>query len=161
MSTIKRVRGLGLDGTTTTIAFGRAQIPCISVSYGDKLEPENLSYLGSQQIDEQTEGTYSTVPAKIKMSAVVYRADLMPLLQKVGFGAERLSVVVSETHPDLGSDSDLLTGARFTGTDAASENSNKVKEVEFEMSFTQLYWGNDRITRNKLNTQVALGSSKF
>ncbi len=159
--TIRLVERTGLDGTTTTIAFGRSQIPCLSATYGDKIEPENLSYMGSQQVDEQTEGPYSTVTAKIKMSAAVYRAKLMPLLQKNGFGSERLSVVIAFTHPVMGNDSDLLTGARFTGTDAATENSGKVQEVDFEMTFSQLYWGEERKTRNKLNTQIPLGASKF
>jgi hypothetical protein len=159
--TMKRVNRVGLDGTTVTIAFGRIQVPCISISYGDKVEPQNLSHMGVQEISEQSEGTYSTTNAKVKMTAVVFRADLKPLLQQNGFGAERLSVIVSESHPDLGDDSDLLDGARFVGIEAASENSNKVKEVDFEISFTQLYWGDERKTINKLNPAIPLDTSKF
>jgi hypothetical protein len=158
---MRRVNRIGLDGTSVTIAFGRAQIPCLTASYADGLEPQNLTYMGFQEISEQTEGTYKTENAKVKMSAVVFRADLFPLLQQDGFGRERLSVVVSESHPDLGDDSDLLDGARFVGISDAYENSSKAREVEFEISFTQLYRGNDRKTVNSLNLAVPLGSSNF
>jgi hypothetical protein len=159
--TMRRVHKIALDGTTVTMMFGRNQIACTKASYADKLETAVLNNMGSQAIDARTPGSYSTEEAKISMDAVVFRTELYPLLQVDGYGNEQIPIVIAESHPDLGDDSDLLDQARFTGISNAFENSNKAREVEFGIVFNQLYLGNDRKTLNKLNPEVPLTASKF
>ncbi len=159
--TMKRVQNIGLDGSTVTLTIGRHQIPCLSGSYGDSLETETVSYMGSQRIDERTAGTYKTEPGKVKMTSIVFRAQLYPLLQKRGYGTEKFQAVFTVQHPDLGSDSDLLDGARFTSIAEAYENSAKSQEVEFGVVYDQLYLGDERKTINKLDTSQRLAPSKL
>lgn len=158
---MRRVNKIALDGTTVTMMFGRNQIACKKASYADKLETEAVSNMGSQAINARTAGTYSTEEAKISMDAVVFRAEFYPLLQVDGYGNEQIPIVIAESHPDLGDDSDLLDQCRFTGISNAYENSNKAREVEFGIVFNQLYLGNDRKTLNKLDPAVPLAASKF
>lgn len=157
----RRVAKIALDGTTITMMFGRNQIQCTKASYADKLETAVLSHMGSQAIDERSPGTYSTEEAKVSMSSTVFRAEFADLLQTDGYGTEQIPIVFSYSHPDLGSDSDLLDQARFTGLSQALEASNKALEVEFGIVFNQLYLTDRRITINKLDPDVPLAPSKF
>ncbi len=159
--TMRRVNRIALDGTTVNITIGRHLIACISASYGDKLETETLTPMGFQTIEERTRGTYKTEDAKIKMSAVTFRAELAPLLPKEGYGVVPIPIVIGYSHPDLGSDSDLLARARFSGIAQAVENSAKVLEVEFGLIFDQLYLTDRRITLNVLNPNVPIPLSKL
>ncbi len=159
--TMRRVNRNALDGTSIVLMFGRLYIPCLKASYGDKIEPENLTFMGSQQIDAQTTGIYSTDDAKVTMESTVFRAELLPQFQQNGFGNERLSIIFSYSHPDLGDDSDFIDGARFTNIAAAVENSAKAFEVELTIKFTQCYWGDDRKTINALDPAQALAASNF
>lgn len=159
---INRVSRIALDGTTVTIAFGRATIACTKASYGDGLTTGTLSSMGSQSIDARTRGTYKTEQATVSMDSVIFREEMMPLMAVDGFGNEELSaILVSYGHPDLGFDSDALGEARFVGLAAAIENSEKALEVEFKIDFNQLYWGNNRITINQRDLTTPLPASKF
>ncbi len=159
--TMRRVQHISLDGSTVAITIGRHEIPCISASYGDSLETETLTPMGSQSIEERTRGVYKTEAAKIKMSSLIFRSMLAPLLPKEGFGIQIFPIVVSYTHPDLGDDSDLLNESRFINTAIAVENSAKVLEVEFGIVFNQLYTTNKRITLNVRNPNIPLPTSKL
>ncbi len=159
---INRVSRIAIDGTTVTIAFGRANIACTKASYGDGLTTGTLTSMGSQSIDARTLGTYKTEQATVSMDSVIFREELMPLLAADGFGNEVISaVVVNYGHPDLGFDSDALGEARFVGIAAAVENSEKAAEVEFKIDFNQLYWGNARITINQRDLTTPLPASRF
>lgn len=159
--TMRRVNKIAMDGTSITMMFGRNQMACTKASYADKLETATLSNMGSQSIDARTPGTYSTEEAKVSMDSVVFRAEFAPLLQVDGYGNEQIPIVFAYAHPDLGSDSDLLHQCRFTGIAQALENSNKANEVEFGITFNQLYLTDRRITINKRNPRVPLAASKF
>lgn len=159
--TMRRVNGIALDGTSITLMFGRNQIACTKATYGDKIETAVLSHMGNQTIDERTMGSYATEDAKVSMSAVVFRAEMVPLLQTNGFGNEPIPIIFAYRHPDLGDDSDFLRDARFVGLNHALENSNKALEVEFTIVFNQLYIGDDRKTINNPDPSLPLRASKF
>ncbi len=159
---INRVNRIALDGTTLTIAFGRAVIACTKASYGDGIETTTLSSMGSQSIDARTPGTYKVEDAKVSMDSVIFREEMMPLMAVDGFGNEILpAIIVAYQQADLGFDSDALGEARFIGLTAAVENSNKAFEVEFGIVFNQLYWTNDRKTINQRDLITPLPASKF
>ncbi len=158
---LRRVAGAGLDGSTVTATLGKLEVPLISASYADKLEPGKLSYMGSQQIDELTQGTYSTEDAKLKMSAVIFRTVVMPAMPSIGGGNVRMPIVIGRTHPDLGDDSDLLEGCRITNWPAAVENSNKAEEVELTCTIQQIKWTDQRKTINNLAGVVPSGTIGF
>jgi len=158
---IKRVNRIATDGTTVTVTLGRHQIPCLKATYGDKIETSFGAELGSQQIDYRTRGNYSTEELTITWEYVRYHSEVVPLLQLDGFGNEAISVVVSETHPDLGSDSDMLTGCRMTGQKDSIENTNAARVVETTWTTDQVYWGEVRKTRNQRNLSLPLDASKF
>lgn len=158
---LRRVAGVGFDGSTVAIAFGKVEIRCMSASYGDGLKPEKLTYMGSQTIDEMSPGVYETEDAKIKMSAVKFRTEFMPAMPTQGGGNVRIPITVTRSHPDLGDDSDLLEGCRLMNLPAAIENSAKLEEVELTFSVQQIKWTNDRKTINALQGAVPVGASSF
>jgi hypothetical protein len=158
---LRRVANVGLDGSTVTIALGKLEIRVMSAGYGDSLKPEALSYMGSQTIDEMTPGVYETDEGSIKMSAVKFRTELMPAMPTTGGGNVRLPIVVTRTHPDLGSDSDLLENCRFTNWAAAVENSAKAEEVELKFKPQQIKWTDERKTINALVGAAPTGSVGF
>jgi hypothetical protein len=144
-----------------TASFGKVELPLIKASYGDKIEPAFLSYMGGQEQDEQTQGTYKADELKITMSAVVFRTIFMPAMPSSGGGNARIPIVIGRTHPDLGDDSDLLESCRCMNLAAATENSNKAEEVEVSFSVRQVKWTNDRKTINALRGQVPTGAIGF
>lgn len=158
MAGLKRVAGIGLDGSTVTVTIGKNQTPAIKASYGDKLEPEALSYMGGQEIDELTPGKYSTDELKITLSAMIFRTVYMPSMPASGGGNVRMAIVVSRRHPDLGDDSDLLENCRCTNWAAAVENSSKAEEVELAFKPQQIRWTNQRKTINQLRGAVPSGA---
>ena len=158
---IRHLDGTALDGTTIQVTFGRQEIKCLKATYGDKIETATLTEMGSQKIDYRTRGTYSTVEGKFSFESTTFRAIFAPLLQKDGFGNEKLPIIVGFWHPDLGDDSDLLDKARFVGLDQALENSNKALEVEVTIVYDQVYWTDNRITINQRDTTTGLGPSNF
>lgn len=161
MAGIRRVTGIEVDGTIVTVTFGRHEIACLKVGYGDSLETAFLNEMGAQSIAAQTPGTYKTEDLSLTMRSTVARARFFPLFPKNGGGNIIVPVVVGFAHPDIGSDSDLLRGVRFTGLKAAYENSNKAAEIEIKGTFTQLFWTSKRITINALKGAVPSGASKF
>jgi hypothetical protein len=147
---MKRVIGIGLDGSNVSTTLGKVEVPLISASYGDKLEPGTLSAMGGQQIDEITPGNYATDDAQLKLSSVVFRTIIMPAMPATGGGNVRMPIVVSRSHPDLGDDSDLLEGCRIINWAAAVENSNKAEEVTLNVTVRQIRWTYARKTINQL-----------
>ncbi len=158
---MRRINGIGLDGTTVAVTIGRVQVVALKASYADKLETSPLTEMGSQSIDVRTPGNYVTEEVSLTFEAVRFRSELLPRLQSTGFGNEKLPIVVSFVHPDLGDDSDLLTGCRITNLSQAVENSNKALEVELKLTTDQIFWGNDRRTINSLDPSVPLDPSGF
>lgn len=161
MAGITRTVDVELDGTTVTATFGRHEIKALSASYGDSLETEVVRVMGSQQQSARTAGTYKTESVKIKFRASVFRAEVMPLFPTNGGGNVRVPIVVSFSHPDIGSDSDLLDGARCVNFAAACEASSKALEVETTWEILQVYWTSDRKTINSLNGVAPSGASSF
>jgi hypothetical protein len=82
----RRVRGLELDGTSITMTIGRYQFDILKSSYGDSLNVEKLRQMGHQTIDAITPGIYETEDGKISLSESVFRGELMPLVQRYGWG---------------------------------------------------------------------------
>lgn len=148
--TMRKVQNVGLDGSTVSATIGKTAIRIIKASYGDKLEPGTLSYMGSQQIDEMTPGTYSVDDPKITMSAIRFRTEYMPLMPATGGGNVRMPIVIGRSHPDAGDDSDLLENCRCINWAAAVENSNKAEEVELVFKCQQIKWTDERKTINQL-----------
>ncbi len=159
--TIQRVDRIAADGTTVTTILGKHQIPALKASYGDKIEREVGSEMGSQQIDYETPGKYSTEVLALTFEYVRFHEDISPLLQTDGFGNERIPIVVAVSHPDLGSDSDLLDQCRFLSQKDSVDNTSGARVVETEWSTNQIYWGDERKTRNKLDLSQPLDISKF
>jgi hypothetical protein len=158
---MKRVLGLEHDGSTVAMTIGRTQIPLTAAAYGDNISPEKLRMMGSQKIDAITPGTYDTDDGSIKMPMSVFRAEFAPLMDQYGFGNRPLPIVFSFTHPDTGSDSDLLEECRILGIKEALENTNKPNEVEFKFMTRQIRWTDRRITINAQDTAEPLGQSAF
>lgn len=151
---MQQVANLGLDGSTVTATFGRAQIRCVKASYGDKLAKEKLREMGGQTIDEITQGTYDTDETKITMSSLRFRTEFMPLMPKTGGGNKVMTIVMGRRHPDLGSDSDALEGCQCTNLGAAVENSAKSETVELAFITRQIKWTNARKTINLLGGPI-------
>lgn len=158
---LRRAIGIEVDGSIVTTTFGRHEIPCLKASYGDGLEPSFLVEMGSQRSAAQTPGTYKQEDCSITMRSTVFRARFMPLMPKYGGGNIIIALVVGFSHPDIGTDSDLMTGARCTNWKAAYENSNKAAEIELKWTFLQLFWTSKRQTINALRGAVPTGASKF
>lgn len=158
---IKRVNRIASDGTTVSITFGRHEIRCLKASYGDKIDTTPLTEMGSQQIDARTPGSYSTEEVTISIEYVKFHEEVAPLLQDDGFGNEKIPIVVAVSHPDLGDDSDLLDGSRFIGQKDSVENTNAARVVELTFSTDQIYWGEERKTRNQRDLSVPLAASNF
>ncbi len=154
-----RVIGLGFDGSTVTITIGKKEIRCIKAAYGDNIDPAWLAYMGEQENSEQTPGGYKTDNAKITMSSVVARADFFPLFPQSGGNLIRFPIVVGRTHPDIGSDSDMLSTCRWIKGAASVENSNKAEEVEFEFTVRQVLWTAKRISINARGKLAVVGTS--
>lgn len=148
---MQRVLGIGLDGTTVSVTIGRTVIPCTKGSYADNLDPQFLTYMGSQSQDESTPGTYKTDVAKFTMSSVVFRTEFLPKLPQNGAGNVRFPMVVGFEHPDLGDDSDLLEGCKIMNLAAAIENSGKALETELSFQVQQIRWTDRRVTINRLS----------
>lgn len=161
MAGIRRVTGTEFDGSSVTSTFGRHEIACQSASYADKLETEVGRSMGSQKQDFRTPGSYSTEDAKIKMRSTVFRAKMMPLFPKHGGGNVIMPIVIGFTHPDIGSDSDLLSGARCVNWSQAVENSNKAFEVELTWVLQQIFWTAQRKTINSLGLSLPAGTIGF
>ncbi len=147
---MQRVVGIGVDGTTVSVTMGKTVIPCTKAGYGDSIDPQFLSYMGSQEQDEQSDGVYKTDDAEITMSALNFRTVFMPALAANGAGNTRFPVVVLRTHPELGDDSDLLVDCRIKNLAAALENSGKIEETVIKLSVRQIKWTDARITINRI-----------
>ena len=161
MAGITRVSDVELDGSTVTVTFGRHEIRALSASYGDSLETEVIRQMGAQLQAARTAGTYKTETVKIKFRASVFRAEVMPLFPVNGGGNLTVPITVNFSHPDIGSDSDLIDGARCTNWTAACENSSKALEVETTWECLQVYWTSDRKTINATNGITPSGASQF
>jgi hypothetical protein len=158
---IRRVSKIAADGTTLTITFGTHQAKVLSISYGDHVETQQMSHAGSQAIDAETQGTYGVDDGVVKMESLEFRQSIMPLMRIDGFGADQFPIVVTDSHPQFGDDSDLLDRAHFVGLKAARDNSNNVATVEFGIKYQQVWWGNDRRTINRLDMSRPLIPTKF
>lgn len=150
MSGIRRVVGVGLDGSNVTLTIGKLEVNAISAQYGDKLDKAKLSYMGAQQTDEITQGTYDAPEGEIKVSSVIFRTVVMPAMPPYGGGNLRLPIIVGFQHPDLGRDSDFLEDCLINNWAQAVQNSNAALEVPLKITIRQIYWGSDRKTINQL-----------
>ena len=157
----RRIRGYELDGTSITMTLGRFQFDVLKESYGDKLTPEKLSQQGHQTIDAITPGQYQTDDGKISLSESVFRGELMPLVDRYGFGNRVLPLIFSYTHEQMGSDSDLLY-ARIIGLTHSGEASSKAQEKELALIVQQIFWTDDRKTINRMgDVYTTLGLSRL
>jgi hypothetical protein len=159
--TMKSVNRIAIDGTTVTATLGRLQLPLTKASYSDALETEELRRMGEQIIAAVTPGAYKPGEISLEMSSADFRSLLVPAMQTDGFGLEQIALVITETHPDLGTDSDLIDGFRFTNLSSAHEASATVEKVEIKGKCVQVYWGDERKTINKRNMALPLTASGF
>ncbi len=158
---IKRVNGLELDGTLFTITFRKTTIETLKITYADGLETEAVKAMGSQRQVARTPGTYKIDDVKITFRSSIFRAEFLPLMPKHGGGDIAIALVVTAHHPDLGTDSDMLSQARCTNWSTSMENSSKAIEVETTWQPNQIFWGTARRTINALHGAVRLGAGKF
>lgn len=161
MPGIRRVIGIGLSGKNVSSTWGKIEVPLISGQYGDKLEVGELSMMGGQQIDEVTEGTYSTEEVTLKVSQVTWRSIILPAMPKNGGGLIRIPIVIHFSHPDLGDDSDLLDGFRLLSWPTSADNSNSALEVELKGKPRQVLWTHERKTINQLRGLPPPGAHGF
>lgn len=145
---MQQVVGAGIDGTIVSITMGKTSIPCTKASYADSLDPIYLSYMGSQEQDEKSLGSYRTDATAITMTAKTFRVLFMPLFPANGAGNVQFPIVVLRSHPTLGSDSDLLVNNSITNFAAAVEASSKLEEVEIKLSTQQIKWTDRRVCLN-------------
>lgn len=141
---VTRINGVEFDGSTCKITFGVYEIPFLSADYGDSLKPEPVRECGSQEIVAMTPGQYEVKEAKIKFRSTVFRELLVPRFTAIGFGNQRVQLVVNFYHPEIGADSDLLQDARLVDLGAAIEASNKGLEVETTWQPRQVLWTSAR-----------------
>lgn len=158
---IRVINGLEFDGTCYALTFRKSQIEVLKISYADGLETEAVKAMGSQRQIARTPGTYKIDDVKITFRSSVFRAEFLPRMPKHGGGNIGVALTVTMTHPDLGTDSDLLTQARCTNWSTAVENSSKAIEVETTWQPNQIFWGTARRTVNNLAAGTALGGGKF
>lgn len=147
MAGIRRVNRIALDGTTVTLTVGTHVLKCSKQSYGDSLTTSMVSNLGSQKQDGQTPGSYKTDQPSFTLFAAEYR-ELLDGFPSNGFGNYFVPVVVTYSHPDLGSTSDLLENFRFLTQSTSAEAGEKAIEQEVKGSCMQIYWGEKRKTLN-------------
>jgi hypothetical protein len=157
---MQAVYGAGIDGTTVSITTGRTVVPCVKAAYGDNLDPVFLSYMGSQEQDEQSDGTYKTDPLSLTMTSLIFRTVFMPKFPANGGGNVRMPIIVNRDHPNLGNDSDLLKNCKCINFAAAVENSSKLEEVELKFTVQQIFWTSERKTINRLKN-VEQGESSL
>ncbi len=158
---MKRVIGVGLDGSTVATTLGKIEVPLVKADYGDSLEAAFLSNMGGMEQDEQSPGAYKTNNLKMTMSAMTFRTIVMPAFPRNGAGLVRIPIVISRSHSEAGNDSDLLVDCRCMNFAAAVENSNKVEETTLEWTVRQVKWTKARITINLIKNGGAAGVSKF
>lgn len=149
----RQVNGIGLDGTNVTATFGKIEVPIVSATYGDKLEPGTLSFMGAQQNDERTPGTYSVDEITIKVSTIIFRTRILTAMPQYGGGNILIPIVIGYEHPDIGTDSDLLDQCRITQWPQTTENSNTPLQVELKANSLQIFWSDQRKTINQLRGQ--------
>ncbi len=144
---LRRVNRIALDGTNVTLTVGTHVLRCSKQGYGDSLTTSKGSNLGSQMQDFQTSGSYKTDDPSFTLYACEYR-ELMDGFPSNGFGNIYVPVTVTYSHPELGSDSDLLDGFRFLTNAVSAESGEKMIEHEVKGSVMQIYWGYKRKTIN-------------
>lgn len=149
MSRLRRINGYELDGTCITMTLGRTQVDITKCAYGDSLTPEELRVMGKQTIEALTRGGYATDGGAFTLPGSVWRAELGPKLDAEGFGNREYPIIFSYTHPELGSDSDLVM-ARIIKLGASGEQGGKAQENEFGLKIRQIFWTEDRKTINDL-----------
>jgi hypothetical protein len=158
---IRRVTSNEFDGSTVTTTFGKTEIRALKASYADNLETETIPEQGSQRQGARTPGIYKTEDVSISFRSSVFRAELLPLLPSRGAGLAKVAIVVSFFHPEIGSDSDMLAGARLVNLSAATEASAKALEVETKWVIDQIHWTSRRITINSLNGAIPIGTVRL
>lgn len=158
---IQRVSRIAADGTTVSVTIGRHEFRCLKAGYGDKLETETGAEMGSQEIDYRTPGKYTTEELTLTFEYVKFHEEISPKLQFDGFGNEQMPIVVGVSHPDLGDDSDLLDLCRFVSQKDAVEAGSGARVVETTWTTDQIYWGEERKTRNKRDLSLPLNASNF
>lgn len=158
---IRRVVGASLDGSNVRVILGKTEVPALSASYADRLETADLSYMGRQQIDETTQGTYARDDGELKISSVIFRAEFMPRMPLRGGGNIRIPLIIAFSHPELGSDSDLLEACRIVNWAAAVQNSNASLETTLKLKYRQIFWTEQRKTINDLDGGIPRGASAF
>lgn len=158
---LTKVGGAGFDGSNVTMSFGKLGIRCVKATYAETIETETLSEMGAQQIDARSRGTYKNENAKITMTAVRFRTEFLPAMTDSDMTGVGFPIVITRTHPDLGSDSDLLENARLTGIPASVENSASIEVMELEFVYSQVRWGDKRQTINRLANVEPVGTVGF
>jgi hypothetical protein len=145
---IRRVDGIELDGSSVTFTYGKIVAEVADVDYSDDITTAVGTSLGYQSQRYRTAGLYKTGTLTVTFRASVYRADVLPKLGKNGYGNIPKSAIVSYKHPQLGTDSDLLTGARILGQASKVESGEKALMIPIKFEVMQIFWGEGRATLN-------------
>lgn len=157
---VQRV-GLNFDGSTVHMTVGKIEIPLISASYGDAVKSEWTYRTGIQVPEDDTPGQYEPEEGSMKISDVNARVILFPALAKFGAANTRRVAVVTRTHPEIGTDSDMLVGFRIMGTKASIEASAKGQEMEFKVRYRIVAWSERRMMFGNPSGTGAVGTVRI
>jgi hypothetical protein len=140
-----RVLGLNPDGSCAFFTIGKTPIHFLSFSYGDNVKAEWVKQAGTMIPVADTPGEYETEEGALKVTRVVWSAEIAPLLPKWGAANARRVAIVNFVHPEIGQDSDALTGFRILGAKQSIEAGSKGLEVELKVRYRIVQWTEKRI----------------
>lgn len=147
------------DGACNSVIIVTTRVPALKASYDDKIDKGSVTPMGTQGPGSTTLGTYAASDAKITFRSEDFRLLVLPMFPAVGAGNYEVPICVNKTHPELGSDSDLLLRCCIVGLSAAIENSNKADEVETTWKICGgIQWTDNRV---KLYNDGQAGEASF
>ena len=145
---LRRASRVELDGSTVFTCFGKKLVRAVKATYGDMIETAPSTPMGMQGIRARTPGTYKIDQLKITFEFSVWRTEMFPYFPTIGATAARIPIVINFTHPEIGSDSDLMEAARLVGVSQPVQNDNKAMETETTWDIDQIRWTYKRILLN-------------
>lgn len=134
--------GLAPDGTCVTFAYGRIEIPSISVSCGGaKIDAEWVWKLGQQEPEDDTPGKIEPGEGSLKVSFKNFELFVVPNTAQFGAGNVQKTAVVTIAHPDIGSTTIRLLKCRVFEPKFSAEAGGKPMEMEMPLRYKAVAWG--------------------